>query len=360
MAFTLVFPTLLLLANRCLPRQGNRRYLAVAVAIIASIAVTAFFLRSPVLEEEDGYPVEGRRVERFAPITVAAWKTAGALSALRSDDTTSLPSLVLGVFALVGIWYLGRALLLSIRDFDSEEGRLPGIVILWLAGTTLLVAPQGIWFPRQAYLIVSPLSLMVGLLLANGLHPPFPPRLTRLVPLLPQVLLIGWIALHSPALRGPDTAKVTAWRNFDEVLKDMARHMERMPEVRRVWVAAPSYTAPKPFGIRAREELTPPLFIRLPKVWLEARFRERPLIVDGVLLYEWSTLPPLQKPILRSPGGSPSVFLPPGTGLRTIGNTVHETEEGNSIIVRFEASSGNLPHYLYFHDGEKGRLVSPF
>ncbi|GAG41383.1 unnamed protein product, partial [marine sediment metagenome] len=225
-AYLIVPVAFLLLLHRLGRRPEQRGQLALAVGIPLLFVVGTLMLRFAVLQGLGGYAPEAGRLERLGPIVLASWHTLGWLAPLRAGPA-AVPLWLWLAALLVALYYLYRAAWLPLTRRASAEERLPALLLLWLVGYTLLLAPFGVWFPRQVHTAVVPLSLLVGLLLAETVQRPQPRRWVRVLHLLPQLALIGWLLAFSPAVRGADPERRAAWVASDELLREMAGDLSR-------------------------------------------------------------------------------------------------------------------------------------
>jgi hypothetical protein len=176
---------------------------------------------------------EGGRAGRAPEVLAAAWRELGGVA--RAPEAAVWPALF-----LVLPFYAWRALRL----------RGPELVLaLWVAAYPLLYASQGVWFPRQAYVAVVPLALLVALVAA---HTADAPAGTRALLLLPQLALAALLLWSSPAVRGPDRERV-AERHERDALIDAA-----LVDLRDLAAAPPREGVDEPLDVHLVLPYAPP------------------------------------------------------------------------------------------------------
>ena len=136
-------------------------------------------------------------------VFAAAWREIGGAA--------RAPAMLAWVAGALALAYYGwRAC--------AERG-LALVLALWVAAHPLLYAGQGVWFPRQAYVAIPPLALLVALSAAStwtGRR-----GWARAAELAPQVGFVALLLLGSPLVRGGDPAR-DAERDRRQALIDAA------------------------------------------------------------------------------------------------------------------------------------------
>ena len=130
----------------------------------------------------------------------------------RATVCTSLALLPAGGLLLlaIAVYYLYRSLGEPFLDRSSTGGRLTLVLAVWTLSYMLLYGALGVWFPRQSYLLLIPLCLLLGLIFRRTVAVwTFPGTLLQL---LPQVLLAGHLVMVSPVVNlysgsGPELGK---------------------------------------------------------------------------------------------------------------------------------------------------------
>src|SRR5262249_29450488 len=114
----------------------------------------------------------------------------------------------------------------------------------WIAALLLAYAPQGVFFPRETYLLVAPFAVLVGIGLAG-------PTLAGRVG---AVLALARIAWQSPVLRGADPVQAAAWRRNDALRRDMGQPIGARARTAPISVVVPYYERPDYDSLRAHDE----------------------------------------------------------------------------------------------------------
>ena len=359
-AYLIVPVAFLLLLHRLGRRPEQRGQLALAVGIPLLFVVGTLMLRFAVLQGLGGYATQAGWLERLGPIVLATWHTLAWLAPLRAGPA-AVPLWLWLAALLVALYYLYRAAWLPLTRRASADEWLPALLLLWLAGYTLLFAPMGVWFPRQVYTAVVPLSLLVGLLLAETVERPHPRRWIRALHLLPQLALIGWLLAFSPTVRGADPERRAAWVASDGLLREMAGDLSSVAGPARVRLAIPHYRRPEVFALRARERVAsrPPLSAWQPALWMQTVLGEGRVSVAPFLAFEQdpreAPLPPKQGTL----NGRPAVVLAPERTHWLLSSDARSVERDGSLLVWLEPSvaSRAAKTVIYLHDGERGRWI---
>ena len=145
-----------LIATAVLATKDWRKVLA-ASAVPLAISGFAVALRLTLLGGVGGYDVGAFSITRAGAIFAAAWKGIGGANGIEAP-----PAVVPLLFLLLCAIGLRTARSFSKPDESGNTALLLGSV--WLIGTTALYASQGVWYPRQAYLMLAPLALVVSAL----------------------------------------------------------------------------------------------------------------------------------------------------------------------------------------------------
>jgi hypothetical protein len=175
--------------------------LSASTAWLAVPATIALALRTAVVGGLGGYELDegAGALEVFA----AAWREIGGAA-----RAPAMLAWAAGALALA--YYAWRA---------CAERRLTLVLALWVAAHPLLYAGQGVWFPRQAYVAIPPLALLVALSAAGTWTGRRGWR--RAAELAPQVGFAALLLLGSPLVRGGDPARA-AERDRRQALIDAA------------------------------------------------------------------------------------------------------------------------------------------
>jgi hypothetical protein len=354
----LIVPVALMLLLHGFGRHPEQRgQLVLAAGIPLLFVAGTLVLRLAVVQGLGGYPTEAGRL---GPIVLATWHTLGWLAPLRAGPA-AVPLWLWLAAPLVGLYYLYRAVWLPLTGRASADGWLPALLLLWLAGYTLLFAPFGVWFPRQVYTAVVPLSLLVGLLLAETVQRSQPRGWIRAMHLLPQLALIGWLLAFSPAVRGADPERRAAWVASDALLREMAGDLSSVAGPARVRLAIPHYRRPEVFALRARERVAsrPPLSAWQPALWMQAVLGEGRVSVEPFLAFEQDPREAPRPPKQGVLNGRPAVVLSPERTYWLLSPDARSVSADGSLLVWLEPSvdPGATKTVIYLHDGERGRWI---
>lgn len=184
------------------PRSARLAALVRATAWLALPVAALVAARWAVVGGLGGYELagdEGGRAGRAPEVLLAAWRELGGVA--RAPEAA--------------VW-VALLLVLPFYAWRAFRRRGPELVLaLWVAAYPLLYASQGVWFPRQAYVAVVPLALLVALVAARTADGPAG---TRALCLLPQLALAGLLLWSSPAVRGPDRERVAERQERDALI----------------------------------------------------------------------------------------------------------------------------------------------
>jgi len=233
------YATFVLGALLVIARDRDRGLLA-ALAATLLVVVAA---RTTVVGGVGGYQVDDRW-ERVVPILFATWDRLlpffGAIELPMSGGRTAVAAL--GLLALAGA--AGWAV--SARDDTASAIALAGA---WLVGLTLLFLPNGVWFPRQVYLLIAPMALLVGMLVAKA---PGGDALAW-VRAAPALAIVAAVLARSPLWSGTDPVQRRAWVQTEAIVTEL---IDEASEVKRrddIYVVVPFFKRPGQAGLRARD-----------------------------------------------------------------------------------------------------------
>lgn len=342
-AYMTVPIVLLAVFHRAFGRPDRWRRVVALCAIPLLLTVGALWIRSGVVGGVGGYAATDARAERAVPIALATWHTLTAAAPLNEDSTRGFPPIVRVGSLLLGLYYLWRGAAGLFRGLRDEQSRLVGILLAWVLGLVVLYSTLGVWFPRQVYLVLAPFALLVAVLLAS--------RPTRLH-LVPQLLLVGWILIHSPAILGADPLRAASWRKTDAMLRDLHRTLSERTLPTSVGLVLPHYERPRARAFRAGDRRgQPPMAARQAELWMETLLGHRDLTIRTLLVFRRQPLRAEPLPQYREVDDRPVVLLDP--------EIVHYPL---SPAVRLEEWDGYLAAWLplsdvYFHDADRGRFI---
>jgi hypothetical protein len=221
-----------------------------------------------------GY-ASGERTARASTAGLATWSTLLPFAPPGADEGALLPSTpILAAVVFVGLALLSAPLL---RVSDRAE-RGPALMAAWLVGLTLVYLPNGVWFPRQVYLLVAPLAVLLGLLAAQpgGAREP-----TRW---LVGVVLAAVLA-RSPVIHGTTPGHREAWERTDATTRRVMAAVADLPKGDPVWLVVPFTERPGAASLKAerRRAGDDPLGARIAQLWSQVELRRRQLDTAAVV-----------------------------------------------------------------------------
>ena len=176
--------------------------------------------------------------------------------------------------------------------------------------------------------------------------------------MIPQLVLLGPILLHSPALVGPDAKRVADAGRRAVLLEHLERTIGecREPAVVRLVLPYSENTRirmPRNPGVQSplpREAL-------IPSAWLRHRFEARDLILQDFIYYDADAE---TYPGVEGVEGGLEVVLPPGRPYVVPSRFGNDVRDG-SASRRVATGSWPVPPghsaYLFVHGSDLGRLV---
>jgi hypothetical protein len=148
----------------------------------------------------------------------------------------------------------------------------------WLIGTTLIYASQGVWYPRQGYLLLVPFALIVSQLIVSS---------TTWAARAPWLLLCALLLTASPVTRGLDDAvlsRLAARHDRIEWLSEALASLSTPATVHLVIPFTRGDGPVTPLRADAPHELHRDYFTA--SVWLSALRRADGIRVRSFLFYE--------------------------------------------------------------------------
>jgi len=269
------------------------------------VLVGMYFIRAQVVAGIGGYNVDEEEGSRVFAIATAFLRSIFAID--ESIDVTVDP-IALVTLALALPYYLWAVVAPGLARDWTRTG-----LLLWLLGYGALYSLLGVWFPRQAYLALLPLSLLVGDVLAGTLTAD-KATAHKLLHLVPQAALIVSIAFASPVFRGPNQLREERWQQADAMFDVFARELPAVREPAQIRLVLP-YNKPTP-GTgkdlkRSGRKKGVPRGARQPLRWLETLVRDRDIEFDEFMYFassapvtEWATYETFQdRYAVRVPDG---------------------------------------------------------
>ena len=336
-----------------------RTLLATSLAPGTLVAATLILRSTIIADGVGGYTTGVDHLARLFPIASATWRSLGAVAPVPGAPPGVLSWITLIAFTLVTMYYLTCWFARPLRNPTGGVGMLPALLILWILGYVLLFAPLGVWFPRQVYIVLVPFALLVGVALAQtvSLHAENPGLMkTHLVP---QLLLVLLIFLQSPVFRGADPLRVAAFRDTDQVLRQMHAAIDDLAEPSRVQFAIPYFVRPETYAFRAREGRSgPPRPGRQAEIWMRALFRGRAFSIDYALVFERNPLEPEPPLVFLMDEGHPAIELPIDRHFYAPSTTGGTATRPDTLTLRIgpPPSPGTGPRQLYFFNVASGAI----
>ncbi len=254
--------------------RGPQRMRGALLACLPAAAVGALALgiRALVVGGVGGYTATAGP-ERVAQVVATFWQDLVAFAPVYGAQPGDLPLPLLGVAALA----IGALALRSLAA--ARAGRPDGVLGLvlggWLVAASVLLASQRVWFSRELY----PFVPIFALWLAVGCRDIVSHATggARAAWLASPVALLLVLALHSPAVQGPDALRLARWQETQAVLEELGDELERADEPAFVGLVLPyREDLVRRNPLRPRATATgPPRWSRIPAAWLGARFAER-------------------------------------------------------------------------------------
>lgn len=345
------------------PEEGNRLRASVrVVGPILALVAAAFAWRFWVIGELGGYTPRGLEEERFGLVLVTFWRDLFGFCASYPVSPCSLHPLA-AVALLVGgtssVWLalepLGR------RPIDVKR-LVPAVLVAWIAGASVVLAAQRVWFPREVYPLLPPLALLVATLIGDSVQRGARSRrqlLLRLAPLLALALALVW---DSPVLRGQDPIRSREWRETRAMFEDVEGRARDAEKPALVLLAVPyNVDATRLNLLKARPlRAGPPRSTRLAASWLGARFAGGDVSFLHALSYpegfDWTSGVRVE----GADGEEPSVVFPASVEFSVRDEWKHtsQDQQGETVVWfdRFPHPDGRT-RYLYLRSGGQGRLV---
>jgi len=315
-----------------------------SLASLGLVLLLLLAVRFVVIGGVGGYEATDR-VGRIVPIYFATWDRLLPMFGPIELPLGALRTAVAGVLSVVlaGAVAWGSAV-------DAEHRWAAVVPLAWLVGLTLLFLPNGVWFPRQVYLMLAPLALVVSVLVVQLTRDPM--TWARAAPAL---LVVAAVLVRSPVFTGTDPAQRLAWAETERVVADLTTAMAQVKRREEVSLVVPFYKRPSQQGLRAREgderRRADPLGARIVEQRVENLLGRAKQMHSAALLF---TDPADERPfvtVTEAGPGSYEVVASPHTRLSLYaGELSSDSDEGGRGTI--SVPSG----WLYVHDGVEGRL----
>jgi hypothetical protein len=150
---------------------------------------------------------------------------------------------------LTALVVVGLVVPLSGQPGDALRASVIGWV--WVVVLAVLFAPQGVFFPRQLYVVAAPYTLVLGLAWAMV---PGSVGWRRWVLGGAAALATALILWQSPVVWGPDPVQHASWVRHDALVHDIDAAVAELPLDAVVLPVVPYYTRPDIERFRAHDE----------------------------------------------------------------------------------------------------------
>lgn len=308
------------------------------------------WVRQQVMEGGGGYGHEGSLVDRGAAVlTLYGTALPGRLQG---------PEGGWGLAAMaVGIYYLVAALLL-LRG--QRRTLVPAGLLCTLVAYGVIVASQGVWFPRQVYPAAAILALLAAVVASRTVLDDRAPRGLRWTHGAGLGLLLALLLHDSPLVVGPSPGRVRMAEVATGFVRDVRASTESLEPPARIFMVAPTVGEPELDRAFLRADWGPKVSralerrIHVPARWLAAisrdgdlRFRELAYVVDadGVAAPSVETEPVLE---VRLPEGA-TCYDASGRGLT-------EMPPGQRVIRGHGIKRRGAPAFVWTYSAEGGAL----
>ncbi|MEE3331652.1 MAG: hypothetical protein VX246_12345 [Myxococcota bacterium] len=252
------------------------RNLLAASAVPLAISGFAVALRLTLLGGVGGYDVGAFSLTRAGAICAAAWQGISG-----ANGVEAAPGLVALLFLLISA--IGFRTVRSFSQLDESGNAALLLGAAWLTGTTVLYASQGVWYPRQTYLMLAPLALVVSALAVGTLGTDARAWFER----APALLLCGVLLWLSPVSRGVDALLLDRLEARNARITEMKRVVDSAEAPALVQLVIPfrrSEGPQNPLRAGTAPELHRDYFTA--EVWLNALLRGAPTRVANLVFYE--------------------------------------------------------------------------
>lgn len=276
----------------------------------------------------------------YLQIVDAAWRYA-LFPSSASGEPALLSGLLGGIVAITVVgFYAWHGAVRPAAAWRDPERRVPGLLIVWIVGYTVLYALTRNWFWRQAYPMLLPLALLFTVLARDTARAHGPAGL-RLARALPQVALLASLAWHSPALQGVDTSilngpiKMSA--SIDDVRVAVTDHGVEEPAI--VYLALPT---------RAGNA-------HMVRIWSDLLFERRRVTFKLLAVSEPTAAVTMDDPLLELVDDR-LLRLAPGMEWADVAMTRFGIAQGATVPLGLLRTQGART-YVYWRDGDAARLV---
>lgn len=311
-----------------------------------------------------GYPPPDDRIERALSVVSAAWRGVW----FPFPEHTVWGRLVLPATVIcavpVGLYYGWRAVVRPLSRWKSRGRRLPLVMVVWLLGYSLLYGVAGVWFPREAYVMAIPLAMLFGVTLAETVQWYRGRRLALGGHLFPQLVLAGWILMHSPVVRGQEPSLLAAQARRQPMLTAMYADLQQVREPAFVALVLPCegaiWSKGQAVGVTKVERGQLPSSVDRATVLMRGLFHDRNIKLWDVVYFYDDPDTGLRGPRHQRIDGRDALLLPANSVVFVSPHPGWEKwEPCRAPIIWLDALP--MPRrrhcYLYIYAGSKGTLV---
>jgi hypothetical protein len=313
--------------------------------------------RMSVIGGLGGYAAATDRAGRAGSIALATWSTLLPVG-LPATDTSVLPgagfvaaSIALLVALVVAV---GGAVRPPRPGIDATPSwNRPALwALAWLAGLTAVYLPNGVWFPRQVYMLVPPLGILVGLLAGVGLGTDAPQRWPARVAAGAVLLLtLARITVFPPAQQR------TSWEQTSRVTAELIETARAQPPKQELLVVLPFARRGGQAALKAREgaqrRRQDPLGTRVSWTWANRRVGRHKLDLAAMYFHDpFHEGPELAVEPVEGASRTWRLTLTDPEGQWSVGEDLAEATSGATLTLTVPEGS-----VLYVDDGDEGRLI---
>jgi len=333
-----------------------------ACALPWGLVVLVLGLRSFMLGGLGGYAQDPGDGSPMFTALFRGWQDLGSLTG-PGGGPAGLAILPVGTLLMlaIAVYYLYRSLIEPLVGQTSRESKLTLVLAAWTLSYMLLYGALGVWFPRQSYLLLIPLSLLLAWIFERTMAVRrFPGTLFLL---LPQVLLAIHLLMVSPMVVGPDPVRTGLWEQRSRRLQAMEQAMAAATVPATVRLVQPYVEAENRPLRRAGNPLMGDGGLRRgdaqPAIWMNAIFQARDIQVEEFLYYEEYPGHPGGVPELVAGADGPLLRLAPDRRHR-VATGSHEQYRllpagPGQVIPLQPADLPAVRHlYLYLQDEDRG------
>jgi hypothetical protein len=253
---------------------------------------------------------------------------------------------------LAGLAYYG---LVVVRSAVAERSAVHAVLVAWLVGLACLYAVFGVWFPRQAYLAVVPLALLLGDVLALTLAGGDPP-IKKALHLVPQLTVLVVLASASPVFTGDCPSLSDRWVATDQMFDVIDASLPELKQPAELLLVLP-YNAKQSRksddGLkRSRKAKAPKLSrnVKQPLKWAETLAKGYPVRVVDYVYYDSRD----GYPMLTVRDGESALQLPEGASY-LLSHEDHDAEASRFVKLGQKKRRNT---YIYLPSATGGEVVA--